>query len=116
MPFRGHAQGADLAPLCKGAPASRRSREQKRKEIVAAIQRTPEYMVTELHNQRTSAGWGIQSMPPMTPDHTDRKISKRTWEKAMKEWRVELRAFFEYYQTNIERLWFQGSMDVYQMD
>jgi len=72
-----------------------KARIQKRMNAVEGIQRKPEYILTQLYN----------ATPPVIPDYTDMKITKRAWEKAVKDWRAELRAFFEHRQMNIERLW-----------
>ena len=78
----------------------------KRGDVVAKIKRTPEYTLTLINNKKAGAGCVIQA-----PDPTDMEISKRAWEKSVKEWRDELRVFFEHYQTNIERLWFKGAIN-----
>jgi len=54
----------------------------KRTAGVQAVKKTPEYIVTMLHH----------GARPDTPDPSDEKMSKRTWEKSMMNWRAVLRA------------------------
>ena len=56
-------------------------RRNKRERAVAAIKKTPAYIVVN----------SSSSMRISTPDPDDRTVGKRTWEQSMQEWRKNLR-------------------------
>ena len=61
----------------------RQRRSAKRVAGVAAVKRSTDYYVVAIANP---------SVPrPSTPDPTDKKVSKRSWERSMQEWRWDLK-------------------------
>lgn len=56
----------------------------KRESAVAAIKRTPAYILTQDQNKEGGRA--------QTPDPRDEKTSKRSWEKSVMQWRSDLRA------------------------
>ena len=57
----------------------------KRCEAIAAIQRTPAYIIVRIH---------CDDYELKMPDPYDLTLSKRRWERSVMEWRRELRKTF----------------------
>ena len=62
-------------------------RQRKREAGIYHVKNTAEY-------QRAQDGLSMRHRPA-TPDHTDRSISKRSWERGMQMWREALRAIVD---------------------
>lgn len=68
---------------------------QRRLRNIQAGKETKEY---QWHMEQVRLhGPGVE---PLTPDPTDRKISKRSWDYAVREWRAELRKGYETFEAN----------------
>jgi len=57
-----------------------------RKAAIDFVKTTPQYL--EFDNIQRHRG--LDDTEPLTPDPTDRNVSKRQWEKSVQNWRVAL--------------------------
>lgn len=65
-------------------------RERKRREIINATKALPCYIA---HAAQRAKGFKSEGTAvPRTPDATNRKISKRSWERQVMKWRIALKA------------------------
>lgn len=69
----------------------------KRREAVAAVKRTPEYKEARSHGLRDASNVDL----PLTPDPTDKTLSKRKWEDGVQAWRRNLKRHAEVHQQEI---------------
>ena len=56
-------------------------RAQHREACIAAVKRSPDYIAVAQHLAR-----------PLTPDPRQPEVSKRAWEKSVRQWRMDLKA------------------------